>query len=292
MKLSLWNSNLVKKKNKIGFVYFADGSKGNKVAAWRLFLQIYRSRIVTSIGAYNLSKINHKLTLKDKKFVYKYRKVRGYGYWLWKPLVILDFLEKNTDLDFIIYLDVGCEFNANRNSLHTLSRYLSKAKSYGFVAFSTETERFWSKQSLVNYLKLDKQLIDSPQIQSGIIIFDTRIVKELCEEWVEIMRYNNYQLLKDVPKSKIYREIRGFKEHRHDQSIFSIIAKKRLLGYIYDSTDETYFPENWKKNLDKPFFAARNLRFSSILHNGEFSVIYNIENFVLILIKHIRKLLG
>jgi hypothetical protein len=94
MKLSLLNRNSWKKKYRIGIVYFADGSIVNKVAAWRLYLQIYRSRIVTTIGAYNLSRINHKLTSEDKKFISKHRNNRGYGYWLWKPLIILDFLEK------------------------------------------------------------------------------------------------------------------------------------------------------------------------------------------------------
>jgi hypothetical protein len=289
MKLSLLNRNSWKKKYRIGIVYFADGSIVNKVAAWRLYLQIYRSRIVTTIGAYNLSRINHKLTSEDKKFISKHRNNRGYGYWLWKPLIILDFLEKNKNLDFIIYLDVGCEFIANKNSLETLSKYLIKAKSNDFVAFSTEVERYWSKQALIRYLKLERQLIDSPQIQSGIIIFDAKIVEKICEKWIEIMRYNNYQLLKDVPKSKIVQEDKEFKEHRHDQSIFSIIAKKSASGYVYKNIDETYFPGNWKKNLDKPFFAARNLRFTSILKHSNFSAVYITENLALISIKYFRK---
>ena len=279
----------MKKVYKVGFVFFADGSVVNKIAAWRLYIQIYRSGIATAIGRYNISKITHKLTPGDKNFISKHKNNRGYGYWLWKPLVIIDFAEKNKKLDFVVYLDVGCEFNSNKNSIKTLSNYLNKAKYNGFVAFSTEIEKYWTKLSLIKYMGLKKELLDSPQIQTGIIVFETKIIKEICKEWVDIMRYDDYTLLIDVPKEELNREIKGFKEHRHDQSIFSALAKKNYLGQIYNNIDETYFPRNWEKKLDKPFFAARNLRFTSILNNGHFSFLYIIENFAFILFNYFRK---
>ena len=272
---------------KIGFVFFADGSITNKAASWRLYLQVRRSGIARTIGYYNISKINHKLTTNDKIFIDKYKKTRGYGFWLWKPLIILDFIDKNPELDFLIYLDVGCEFNVNKSSIDTLSGYLIKAQAHGFVAFSTEIEKYWTKQSLINYINANKELLNSPQIQTGIIVFDNRIVREICEKWVEIMRFKNYSFLLDVPSNELNQEIDGFKEHRHDQSIFSVLAKKNYSGQIYSNLEETYFPQNWHNYFDKPFFAVRNLRFTSIL-SPYFKILHNIENGMYKLFKYLR----
>jgi hypothetical protein len=272
---------------KVGFVFFADGSVTNKAASWRLYCQVRRSGIARAISCYNIPKVKHKLTTSDKIFINKNKKTRGYGFWLWKPLIILDFLEKNPELDFLIYLDVGCEFNVNKSSIDTLSDYLSKAETYGFVAFSTEIEKYWTKQSLIKYINPSKELLDSPQIQTGIIIFNTRIVREICEKWVEIMRHSNYSFLIDVPLNELNQEIYGFKEHRHDQSIFSVLAKENYSGQIYSNLEETYFPRNWHNNLDKPFFAVRNLRLTSIL-SPYFKILYHIENSVFKLFKYLR----
>ena len=33
---------------------------------------------------------------------------RGFGYWIWKPMVILDVMNKASPNDIIIYADAGC----------------------------------------------------------------------------------------------------------------------------------------------------------------------------------------
>ena len=175
----------------------------------------------------------------------------------------------------------------NKSSIDTLSGYLIKAQAHGFVAFSTEIEKYWTKQSLINYINANKELLNSPQIQTGIIVFDNRIVREICEKWVEIMRFKNYSFLLDVPSNELNQEIDGFKEHRHDQSIFSVLAKKNYSGQIYSNLEETYFPQNWHNYFDKPFFAVRNLRFTSIL-SPYFKILHNIENGMYKLFKYLR----
>ena len=38
---------------------------------------------------------------------------RGYGYWFWKPLLVLEILNKVEEGDIVHYLDVGCHLNVN-----------------------------------------------------------------------------------------------------------------------------------------------------------------------------------
>lgn len=46
-------------------------------------------------------------------FKEKLRPSRGYGYWCWKPQIILQTLEKMEDGDILQYTDAGCHLNKN-----------------------------------------------------------------------------------------------------------------------------------------------------------------------------------
>ena len=46
-----------------------------------------------------------------KKFYHILQQSRGGGYWIWKPMIILDKLEKINDGDILIYIDSGCTLN-------------------------------------------------------------------------------------------------------------------------------------------------------------------------------------
>ncbi len=37
--------------------------------------------------------------------------LKGYGYWIWKPYIIMKTLEKMNNNDILLYLDCGCELN-------------------------------------------------------------------------------------------------------------------------------------------------------------------------------------
>jgi hypothetical protein len=71
-------------------------------------------------------------------------------------------------------------------------------------------------------------------------------------EWYELAC--NYHLIDDSPS--ILKNDPTFCEHRHDQSIFSLLCKKHGANVL---DDETYY-EDWPKNkcIDKPILAKRN----------------------------------
>ena len=41
---------------------------------------------------------------------------RGYGYWLWKPYLIMKTLEQMNDNDILVYADCGCEIESNKKN--------------------------------------------------------------------------------------------------------------------------------------------------------------------------------
>lgn len=60
---------------------------------------------------------------------------RGYGYWLWKPYIILKQLELLNDGDILFYADCGCELNIR--GLPKMNNYISLTKKYKIIGTNT-----------------------------------------------------------------------------------------------------------------------------------------------------------
>lgn len=171
----------------------------------------------------------------------KYR--RGYGYWRWKSYFANKVFRTLSDGDVMIWADAGCNLNyRNEAQLLDWVDMATKTES-GIVAFSQVglLESQWTKGDLFNYLEVDDKTRNSPQLWAGTwIAIKTKISSQLFEQWFAICR-DRGDLVMDV-KSKIPNE-KGFIEHRHDQSVFSLLVKTTdaiVIPYIKD--DETNYP--------------------------------------------------
>jgi hypothetical protein len=148
--------------------------------------------------------------------------IRGYGYWLWKPYIIKKTIENLNNGDILLYLDCGCEINTNKRN--EMIKYFNIIKEEKIITSFTFTEKFWNKMDLILHLSANSsEFTETPQRQAGAILLyvcdETRI---LVDEWYEIAC--NYNLIDDSPS--LTENYEGFKEHRHDQSIFSLLTKK------------------------------------------------------------------
>ena len=178
---------------------------------------------------------------------------RGYGYWLWKSYLTLKTLENMNENDILLYCDAGCTLNVN--GLSRFNDYLNIMKDNEILSFELNfLEKIWTKMDLFKYLDMDKpKYFDSKQLVGGIyFIKKTERTINIINEWYNIMSAN-YNLINDS-KSIIINDI-SFKEHRHDQSVFSLLRKKYGSFII---KDETYF-HNWNPNIIKkyPILATR-----------------------------------
>ena len=167
---------------------------------------------------------------KHSKFIENNK--RGYGYWLWKPYINLKLLEKINENDIVLYTDAGCTFNINGKN--RLIDYINLVKEYDILSFQlTHPERKYTKRDLFEYFDYEN---NDNQINATTFIY------KKCDFICNIFKLYyetccNYHLLNDEKSiSKNYDE---FIEHRHDQSIFSIIRKKFNTYYIKDETYPT-----------------------------------------------------
>ena len=170
---------------------------------------------------------------------------RGYGYWIWKPLIILDIMKKVASGDTIIYADAGCYINSTPGSREIFAKYLVAldAPPYrlGFY-FPSLKESVWCKGDLLDYFGLrGGSHASSGQFMGGIqILKNTPDNQALMEEWLSVMTRDGYRFVDDSPS--ISPNEAGFREHRHDQSVISLLMKIRGTTYCSQPTHDSKSP--------------------------------------------------
>jgi hypothetical protein len=163
----------------------------------------------------------------DKDFLDKNKEIfsysRGWGFWLWKPFIIKKTMESMKDGDILLYLDCGCELNNNKKDelLHCIN-IVKQDKIMG-TPTRVENDREWNKMDLIVKMNMNNTQLDTRQRQTGAILFlvceETR---KFADEWYTIGC--DYHNIDDSPSIK--QNFQHFVEHRHDQSIFSLLTKK------------------------------------------------------------------
>ena len=161
------------------------------------------------------------------------RITRGFGYWCFKPQVILQSLRQINENDILIYADIGCEF-VKKGRLGLLER-LKELENSDIMGFSMHhIEKTWTKNDIFKHFGVQNnvQFTDSGQI-AATVLFMKKSPKtlQIITEWLEIFK-KHWHLVDDNPSSTP-NDI-SFKENRHDQSIWSILNKKYKLKNFDD----------------------------------------------------------
>ena len=182
---------------------------------------------------------------------------RGYGYWCWKPQVILQTLELMDDGDLLLYMDVGSHLNLNGKVRLMHYFELVKESSSGIFAFRSpqHIDKKYSKYDVFKYFGVenDDYYICTTQIEAThIFIRKCDKSVEFVKDWLKVL-YDDYAVFTDLPSKTI--EYAEFERNTGDQSVFSILAKKYNIDTL--STDETWSTD-WS-TLDKfPLLAKRD----------------------------------
>lgn len=219
----------------------------------------------------------------DKKKVesfLKQGKKRGFAYWYWKPLLLINILKKIKDNDIIQYLDIG--FHINKTISNRFFEYLDllNQKETNILAFQyyplknnilndtqfpLREEFKYTKGDLFKYFnKLEDQSIThTAQFSAGnFFIKKSKITENFLLKWIEVFE-KRFDLIDDTPSTE--KNFPGFIENRHDQSVFSLLCKissiKALSAYEFDWAEKNN-KRTWSHIMDNPFFAKRDLKYN------------------------------
>lgn len=189
---------------------------------------------------------------------------KGFGYWLWKPIIIQQRLNEIPSNDVLVYLDAGCELNLlNEEPRDRIQYYFNLARQHGSLAMQLRemsekgifpTESRYSKAALISSLRPSVKTLTENQLMATMMMFQNNNTNQVfLKKWLELAVSCNYTLLTD-DLNQVYDD--GFIGHRHDQSIFSILYKEMGNRYILDETD--WKPDWSTKGAEYPIWAMRN----------------------------------
>lgn len=193
------------------------------------------------------------------------RSPRGYGYWLWKPYFALKLMETMSADDILVFADAGCTVNCKPVAKQRLLEYLEMVRSspYGLLVFQLELhEAKYNKPDLLRYMHANESVYDGRQIVGGIwALRKCQHTEFMFRLWYALG--GNYHLIDDSkPLLPAVSKRHRYKEHRHDQAIWSLLVKKYGATILPDET--------WPINESHPIQATKN-RAAAVLpgHNPE-----------------------
>ncbi len=263
------------------FVAFADSRMQPTLA--RIQQQAQAMEYYDSISVLNEYDLDPSFVTRFKKYLIK--GTRGFGYWCWKPQVILQELVKMNEGDVLQYTDAGCHLNPKGKK--RLIEYFDIAHRDGILAFQARAlngrpdsyhDHFlpdyqWTKGDLLDYFNVRdrKDILESGTIQATVIFLKKCTFSlNIIQQWLKVY-YDDFTLADDTPSRT--PNIEGFIEHRHDQAIWSILCKlnkvKTLSACEYypsakwmpkGSDENNYNGYDWSMLENYPILAKRDKR--------------------------------
>ena len=162
----------------------------------------------------------------DRNFLEKNIKIlsqpRGAGFWIWKPYFIKKTLEKMQDGDLLVYSDSGSYYQSSPQPLIDLIL----KESTGVLSFELKglIEKVYTKRDAFVLMGLDdsKYSESSQREATSIWLIKNDFTVKLIDEYLEFAQ--DERIITDlVSQNENHPE---FQDHRHDQSIWSLLCKK------------------------------------------------------------------
>lgn len=231
----------------INFVTFGNSLHyGN--ALRRIEKEAHNMGVFTNVWAWDETDLDPNFIAQHGSFM---QSSRGYGYWIWKPQVVLQALQKTPEGGIVVYADAGCVLH--KKGVPRLHDYIAMARQspMGILGFEQgHREESYSKMDSVIEITRECQAFGYHRVGGIHVWVNQPNAVAFAQEWLDVCTKDNYRFVSDAPS--MYPNSANFVEHRHDQSIFSLLSKKYNVKVI---PDETWHP-NWHM-FNYPIHAAR-----------------------------------
>ena len=151
---------------------------------------------------------------------------KGFGYFAWKVELVHSALSGAFGpCDGVVWVDAGCEVYKSLWTRLRLKSWMRNAEKTGTFVYSLDTpEQDFTKKALFDHFPDLDSSDRSPQFQATWFMLHGDIGKSIADQWMEIASSGISTL--DLSQSP-GGEVETFKEHRFDQSIFSLVLKSR-----------------------------------------------------------------
>lgn len=210
---------------------------------------------------------------------------RGYGYWSWKPQIVLQALREMPEGDVLLYVDAGCHLNPRGRK--RLLEYFRLAQEHGIVVFQSRsrdearkgdasqhflTDGAWCKGDLLDFFGVrgDASVTATGQLGgTAFLVCKTAETLAFFTRFLSVFE-GHFELCDDSPSR--LPNLPGFVENRHDQSVFSLLGKEkgvfslscgeyaRINGFAprAERRDVRHWPRRWSDLADCPIWARHD----------------------------------
>ena len=165
----------------------------------------------------------------------------GCGYFIWKAKAVLAALalQHMRQGDVLAYVDCGCTFNVSARAIFEDWVTTTVNAPSGLLGLQQMhlPERDWTKADLLHYLGAADvpAVTDSGQLLGGIWLMRVQpSTAALVQRWLDVKTAEAYHFLDDSPSR--LPNAPSFREHRHDQSIWSVLRKQAGSAVVADIT--------------------------------------------------------
>lgn len=182
------------------------------------------------------------LGLKDdnfwKKNQYILSQSRGAGYWIWKPYIILKTFESLENGDCVLYSDAGLKVIDNLNPLFDL---MASHPNDGKIIFrvpwigAQHIAKMWTKKDCFVLTECNESKYwNAPMTNGAVSLWEKNDYNiEFLKEWQRYLR--DPRIVSD-DFNMCGVNFPEFKDHRHDQSVLSILCTKYNYTLFRDPT--------------------------------------------------------
>lgn len=214
-------------------------------------------------GAHQCLKFNKAVLDHDPLFRTKNQGIlnrkRGAGYWLWKPYLLLRELYLASEGDIIIYSDAAVNISASLYHLINLTQFqdiivFEQGWKVCFCSSSATLrsslrflqEYVWTKRDTMIIMDVDRSNFHETLagVASYLVLRKSLTSMRFVSEWLTYAQ--DSRALTDDSNVLHKKNYDGFRQHRHDQSILGLLAKKWNITIYPD-------PSQYGEGLKRPY---------------------------------------
>lgn len=167
---------------------------------------------------------------------------RGNGLWLWKPYFIDKVLRQCAEGDYVFYVDSGAFFVRNAE---TIIKSFRQGESI-WVSDNPTLESCFTKPECFEALDCNEDIYkNSNQIQATYVFFRCcQESRDFIKEWLSLCE--NKELMEPASGLILDKPVgNGFVAHREDQSMLSLLCKKKSIKPHRDPSQRGKYPETF-----------------------------------------------
>ena len=148
---------------------------------------------------------------------------RGAGWWRWKPYYLLRELQAVPHGDVLVHTDYDLQLSKHPSGLWCLGQ--NEPRGIVTFHFPCLTDRAWTKAEVATALGASPAMLDTSTLYAGLLVLRrTPAAEAFLQEWLGLTLRG--ELATDALAPGVVQDP-TFVEHRHDQSLLSLLAKRR-----------------------------------------------------------------